>query len=97
MNTKLTLSLNKDIIQQAKIYAKAHNVSLSFLIENYLQKIIAEYQTEDPTEGSIENELSGIIRLNPDDHFKDDYTDHLTKKYQISQTLSDQLSLGQIV
>ena len=44
MNTKLTLSLNKDIIQQAKTYAKKHNISLSFLIENYLQKIIGEYQ-----------------------------------------------------
>ncbi|MEM6806223.1 MAG: DUF6364 family protein [Bacteroidota bacterium] len=36
MNTKLTLSLNKEVIEQAKKYAKTHNVSLSSLIENYL-------------------------------------------------------------
>lgn len=33
MNTKLTLSLDKDIIEQAKIYAKEHNMSLSFIIK----------------------------------------------------------------
>lgn len=78
MNTKLTLSLNKDVIQQAKIYAKEHNISLSFLIENYLQKIITEYKTDESTKGSIVNELSGIINLNTND----DYTDYLTAKYK---------------
>lgn len=82
MNTKLTLSLNKDVIQQAKIYAKEHNISLSFLIENYLQKIITEYKTDESTKGSIVNELSGIINLNTNDDFKDDYTDYLTEKYK---------------
>lgn len=82
MNTKLTLSLNKDIIQQAKTYAKEHNISLSFIVENYLQKIIAEYKTDDSSKGSIVNELSGIISLNSNIDFKDDYTDYLTEKYK---------------
>lgn len=82
MNSKLTLSLNKDIIQQAKDYAKEHNISLSFLIENYLQKIIAEYKTDSPKKGSIVNELSGIISLNSQDDSKDDYIDYLTEKYK---------------
>ena len=82
MNTKLTLSLNKDIIQQAKDYAKEHNISLSLLIENYLQKIIAEYKVDTSKKGSIVNELSGIIKLNSDDDSKDDYIDYLTEKYK---------------
>ncbi len=82
MNTKLTLSLNKEIIQQAKVYAKEHNVSLSFLIENYLQKIIADHQGKTSTKGSIVNELSGIISLKDDSDLKDDYTDYLTEKYK---------------
>ena len=82
MNTKLTLSLNKDIIQQAKTYAKKHNISLSFLIENYLQKIIAEYQGKTTTKGSIVNELSGIINLSENDNLKDNYADYLTEKYK---------------
>ena len=82
MNTKLTLSLNKEVIQKAKKYAKAQNVSLSSLIENYLQKIIADYQEDVPQKGSIVNELSGIIRLDPDFDYKKDHADHLNEKYK---------------
>ena len=39
MDTKLTLKLNEDIIEKAKEYAKAKKISLSELIENYLQKL----------------------------------------------------------
>ena len=39
MESKLTLKLNKDIIDLAKSYAKEHNISLSKLIENYLQSV----------------------------------------------------------
>ncbi len=39
MNTKLTLNLDKEIINEAKIYAKSHRVSLSKLIENYLNSL----------------------------------------------------------
>jgi hypothetical protein len=51
MNTKLTLSLNKDILQKAELYAKEHNVSLSLLIETYLQKIIADNNTTPAPKG----------------------------------------------
>ena len=36
MSTKLTLSLDKEIIEKAKEYAREHKVSLSYLVENYL-------------------------------------------------------------
>ncbi len=39
MNTKLTLNLDKEIINEANIYAKSHRVSLSKLIENYLNSL----------------------------------------------------------
>lgn len=39
MNTKLTLNLNKNVIEQAKNYAKDNRVSLSKLIENYLNSL----------------------------------------------------------
>ena len=82
MNTKLTLSLDKDIIEQAKTYAKEHNMSLSFMIENYLQKIISEYSHQPVSKGSIVNELSGIISLNTEDDYKKEFTDYLTEKYK---------------
>lgn len=81
MNTKLTLSLDKDIIEQAKSYAKTHKVSLSSLIENYLQKLLADYQDKVYEKASIVNELSGIIQLDTEEDYKDAHTDYLTKKY----------------
>ena len=35
MNTKLTLTIEKEIIERAKNYAKEKNRSLSNIIENY--------------------------------------------------------------
>jgi len=82
MNTKLTLSLSKEIIEEAKRYAKNHNVSLSFLIENYLLKIISDYQEKTESKGSIVTELSGIIQLNEADDYRLDYTNYLIEKYK---------------
>jgi len=82
MNTKLTLSLSKEIIEEAKRYAKNNNVSLSFLIENYLLKIISDYQEKTESKGSIVNELSGIIQLNEEDDYRLDYTNYLIEKYK---------------
>lgn len=82
MNTKLTLNINKEIIQRAKNYAKEHNISLSFLIENYLAKIISDYKSETTSKGSIVSELSGIIKLDSDSNDKDDHMNYLTEKYK---------------
>jgi len=35
MNTKLTLDINKEVIEKAKDYAKRNRISLSKLIESY--------------------------------------------------------------
>jgi predicted HicB family RNase H-like nuclease len=42
MDTKLTLKLDGDIIEQAKIYAKKKNTSLSKLIESYLAYLLTQ-------------------------------------------------------
>lgn len=39
MGKKLTISLNKSIIENAKTYAKSNNISLSKLIESYLASL----------------------------------------------------------
>ena len=63
MNTKLTLSLKKSVIEKAKQYAKGNNQSLSQLIESYLEKITSG----DPELGDSElDSIRGIISL-PDD------------------------------
>lgn len=81
MNTKLTLKLDKDIIEQAKLYAKEKHTSLSVLVANYF-KTLAENKYEAEIELSpIVQELSGIIELPEDYNLKEDYTDYLIKKY----------------
>ena len=42
MNTKLTLTIEREIIERAKEYAKEKNRSLSDIIENYLKIITKE-------------------------------------------------------
>ena len=39
MDAKITLSFNKEVIDNAKAYAEAHNISLSRLTEFLYQKI----------------------------------------------------------
>ncbi|NBC57197.1 MAG: hypothetical protein GVY05_02785 [Bacteroidetes bacterium] len=39
MNAKLTLTIEKEIIEQAKRYAKSENRSLSNLVENFLKTV----------------------------------------------------------
>ncbi len=63
MNTKLTLSLNKSIIERAKRYAKGNNQSLSQIIESYLEKITSR----NPELGDPElDSIRGIIELPKD-------------------------------
>ncbi|MFM7014840.1 MAG: DUF6364 family protein [Bacteroidota bacterium] len=81
MDTKLTLKLNGQIIEQAKIYAKAKNTSLSGLIENYLQKLTSPKKKKETVTPLVKS-LSGVIKLTNDKSDKKDYTDFLSKKYK---------------
>ena len=46
MDTKLTLKLNDSVIERAKKYASNKNLSLSRLIENYLDLLTSEKKNE---------------------------------------------------
>ena len=82
MDTKLTLSLNKDVIEQAKKYAKKNNISLSKLIESYLNKVSAK-EREMPEISPLVRSLSGIISLPKGHNPKKSYGDFLAAKYKI--------------
>jgi hypothetical protein len=81
MNTKLTLSVDKSIIDEAKKYAKEQHVSLSKLIETYLSVLIRKESKDDL---EILPELKNIgfdINLDENLSFKEDYGNHLSKKH----------------
>ncbi|MEO5910367.1 MAG: DUF6364 family protein [Pelobium sp.] len=79
MNTKLTLNLNKEVIEEAKNYAKIHRVSLSKMIENYLNSVTRGTKKKSKVSPLVES-LTGIIPSSIDE--RKDYRDYLDKKYQ---------------
>lgn len=81
MDKKLTLSLDKAIIESAKNYAKSNNISLSKLIESYLATLTEKKRNSTEITPLVES-LSGVISLNEDYDLKDDYTDYLIEKYK---------------
>jgi hypothetical protein len=81
METKLTLRLNKKIIDMAKDYAHAHNISLSKMIESYLESITNKSAKETEISPLVES-LSGIIKLEEPVDYQKNYTNYLTEKYK---------------
>jgi hypothetical protein len=81
MDAKLTLSLNKDIIEKAKEYAKANSISLSRLIEFYLASLVTKNEKETEITPLVKS-LAGVMELPEDYNLKDDYADFLIRKYK---------------
>ena len=79
MDSKLTLKLNKSVIEQAKQYAKENNISLSRMIENYLQAATVRKQHIIKISPLVKS-LTGVIELEKADYRKD-YADFLSQKY----------------
>ena len=82
MQTKLTLTIEKSIIEQAKLYAKDKGRSLSELIENYLKVVLDDRQQKVKLSPSIKK-LKGAIQLPEDFDYKKELTESLSAKYRI--------------
>ncbi|MBT0552650.1 DUF6364 family protein [Riemerella anatipestifer] len=80
MNTKLTLNLNKSIIESAKDYAKENRVSLSKLIENYLNALTKKESKKVDVSPLVES-LTGIIPHDSENETNEDYYEYLREKY----------------
>ena len=82
MDVKLTLKLIQDVIEKAKRYASEEKLSLSRLIENYLNAL-----TSVPANNQIEisdfvKSLSSNINLPADYDYKKERANHLDNKYK---------------
>ena len=80
MDTKLTLKLDKQVIDKAKAYASSQKRSLSRLIESYLKTLIDK---EDNIKISpfVKSMQTGV-KIPADLDYKKDYGDHLAEKYK---------------
>jgi len=82
MNTKLTLNIEKDLIDLAKKYAKESRQSLSSLVQNYFKHLTSDNKIIDNIDISpTVKDLSGIISLNNDYDYKNEYKKHIIDKY----------------
>ncbi len=77
METKLTLSLDNEVIKKAKSYAKKKHTSLSNMVENYFYFLTAEEydkETSIISETPMTNQLLGSVRIDIDpEKLKEDY------------------------
>ncbi|MEE3999707.1 DUF6364 family protein [Tenacibaculum sp. FZY0031] len=81
MDKKLTLSLNQNIIENAKIYAKSNNISLSKLIESYLATLTGKSKKTSEITPLVKS-LSGVIEIPSDFNEKEAYSEYLMEKYK---------------
>ncbi|MEE9304380.1 MAG: DUF6364 family protein [Thiotrichaceae bacterium] len=77
MQTKLTLRLESELIQQAKKHAKQQGKSLSQVVADYFK--VFTQDSERQKIAPITSSLIGVIGSNDLD--KDDYKKHLEEKY----------------
>ncbi len=81
MDTKLTLKLNEAVIERAKRYAAGKKMSLSRLIENYLDSLTNNTGEDLDISPFVKSIASGkSIPVDIDN--KKEYTDFLDDKYQ---------------
>lgn len=83
MDTKLTLKLDKGIIEKAKAYASDQQVSLSKLVENYLNSLTSNSpKTDEIFISPFVKSLTNGPTIPADYDHKKDYQDYLEEKYR---------------
>lgn len=82
MNTKLTLNIDKDVVEKAKNYAHESRRSLSSLVQNFFKFLISDSPTQSDIEISTAvKEISGVLKLDEGFDIKEEYSQHIIEKY----------------
>ena len=85
MDTKLTLKLDKFVIEQAKEYASSHKRSLSRIIESYLRSLINRDKNDDESDLEISpfvKSMSTGVNIPSDLDYKSEILNHLIEKHK---------------
>ena len=81
MDNKLTLKLDNQVIEKAKVYARKKNTSLSKLVEAYFEFLTSSGPSASDEITPLVKSLSGVIKPSKLSNNKEAYRKHLTKKY----------------
>lgn len=79
MQTKLTLRLDEDLINQGKLYAQGKGVSLSRLVGEYFKLLTKEKVVRQKIDAPVTDSLRGLLR--GANVKEDDYKQYLEKKH----------------
>lgn len=77
MKTKLTLTMEKKVIEKAKRYAKNKNRSLSDIVENYFKLLTLKERKQN---GETLNPIVNFLKNSFDTSKKTDYKKELEKR-----------------
>jgi hypothetical protein len=81
MDKKLTLNIDKEVTQKAKVYARNAGRSLSDLVENYLKLLTKNSSSEDSEYSPRVKSLLGSVTVPKDFDYKNEIADNLINKY----------------
>ena len=82
MDSKLTLKLNQKIIEKAKEYASHKKMSLSRIVEAYLQSLASENDTSAFEISPFVKSIATGTEIPTDLDYKKEYSDYLAEKYK---------------
>jgi len=80
MTTKLTLTVEKSVIEKAKSFARQSGRSLSELVENYLEAITSDTENVQSISPKL-SQIVGAVSLPPDFDEDDELRAALEKKH----------------
>jgi uncharacterized protein YpmS len=85
MDAKLTLKLDKYVVDRAKEYATSQKRSLSRLIESYLKSLIENDKKENKNDIEISPFVKSLrtgVKIPANINYKEAYSDYLAEKYK---------------
>jgi hypothetical protein len=80
MTTKLTLTIEQDVIRTAKSYAQKKGRSLSDLVENYLKTLATKDSSSEELSPRVKR-LVGAVKLPKDFSYKQALQEGIQKKH----------------
>ncbi|SDH00092.1 DUF6364 family protein [Psychroflexus sediminis] len=82
MDSKLTLKLNQSVIEKAKVYAAENKMSLSRIIEAYLQSLTSKNDTSEFDISPFVKSIATGTQLPSDIDYKNEYSNYVLEKYK---------------
>ncbi len=85
MDTKLTLKLDKTVIENAKEYATSHKRSLSRIIESYLKALVNQDKKNERDEVEISPFVKSMrtgVSVPSDIDYREEYHKYISEKYK---------------